>query len=328
VLGRILGSQQALPPDSRLLVGNDTRDDAAVYALDADRAVISTTDFFLPIVDDPVDFGHIAAANAISDVYAMGGQPIMAIGILGWPINVLPAQVAARVIEGGRRACAQAGIPLAGGHSIDNPEPLFGLAVTGLVERAHLKRNDGARPGDVLFLTKPLGIGLLTTAVKRGQVQPGDAERAVASMRALNTVGARLGPIAGVHAVTDVTGFGLLGHLVEVAEGADLLAELDLAAVPHLTDLQPYLSAGIVPGGTRRNWAAYQDRVRTASGQPPAEHTWQVLADPQTNGGLLIAVDPTEADRVSALLSSESVHSQPIGRLLPARSDGVRIRLR
>ena len=294
-----------------------------MYALDDDRAIISTTDFFLPIVDSPEDFGHIAAANAISDVYAMGGTPLMAIGILGWPIAKLPAEVAARVLDGGRRACAEAGIPLAGGHSIDNPEPLFGLAVTGLVERAHLKTNGGARPGDRLFLTKPLGIGLITTALKRSAARPGDAARAVASMRALNRVGAELGRVAGVNALTDVTGFGLLGNAVELAEAAGVAVHLDPDAIPHLTDLAPYLEAGTVPGGTRRNWKAYGERVRMASGDPVPDATWQILADPQTNGGLLVSVDGEHAGLVRELLLAAGVHAEPIGYVSDGESGVV-----
>lgn len=326
MLGRILQTAKPLPPSPDLLVGLDTRDDAAVYALDAHQAVISTTDFFLPIVDDPVDFGHIAAANAISDVYAMGGRPLMAIGILGWPIAKLSAEVAAKVLEGGRRACAEAGIPLAGGHSIDNPEPLFGLAVTGLVERERLKRNDGARAGDRLYLTKPLGIGIITTAVKRDAARPGDAERAVESMRRLNRVGADLARIEGVHAMTDVTGFGLLGHLSELAEGADLRAAVDVRAVPTITDLTPYLRAGIVPGGTRRNWKAYGDLV-AADQHPVPDGLWQVLADPQTNGGLLVAAAPSADAEVRRILAAGGWHAEPIGELLPPDPDAPRIRL-
>lgn len=322
MLGRILSSTLAVPDNSRLLVGNDSRDDAAVYALDDERAVISTTDFFMPIVDDPHDFGRIAAANAISDVYAMGGRPLMAIGILGWPVSKLPAEVASQVLEGGRAVCIEAGIPLAGGHSIDNPEPIFGLAVTGLVDIAHLKRNDRAQAGDVLFLTKPIGVGLLTTAEKRGILLDSDRGVAAEAMRRINAIGGALGPEPGVHAMTDVTGFGLLGHLVEVAQGSDLCAHLDVPSIPHLTDLSPYLDAGTVPGGTRRNFAAVQDRVA-----PMPDRTWQVLADPQTNGGLLIAVDPAAAQRVATVLAAAGWHAEPVGHMAPARVDGVRVTL-
>lgn len=318
MLGRILGSDLAVPDDAHLLVGNHSRDDAAVYALDAERAVVSTTDFFMPIVDDPVDFGRIAAANAIGDVYAMGGRPLMAIGILGWPVGKLPPEVASQVLQGGREICAQAGIVLAGGHSIDNPEPIFGLAVTGLVEIARLKRNDAARAGDLLFLTKPLGVGILTTAEKRGALRPEDVGVAAASMRRLNIVGGELGEVDGVHAMTDVTGFGLMGHLVEMAEGSGVHAVVNVDDLPLLTDLAPYLELGTVPGGTRRNHAAYADKVVDLP-----DDLASVLADPQTNGGLLVAVAPEEAERVGAILRAGGWEDRVIGRMEPARGDGV-----
>lgn len=318
MLGRILGSDLAVPDDAHLLVGNHSRDDAAVYALDAERAVVSTTDFFMPIVDDPVDFGRIAAANAIGDVYAMGGRPLMAIGILGWPVGKLPPEVASQVLQGGREICAQAGIVLAGGHSIDNPEPIFGLAVTGLVEIARLKRNDAARAGDLLFLTKPLGVGILTTAEKRGVLRPEDVGVAAASMRRLNIVGGELGEVDGVHAMTDVTGFGLMGHLVEMAEGSGVHAVVNVDDLPLLTDLAPYLELGTVPGGTRRNHAAYADKVVDLP-----DDLASVLADPQTNGGLLVAVAPEDAERVGAILRAGGWEDRVIGRMEPARGDGV-----
>ena len=320
MLGRILATNLSIPEDANLLVGNDSRDDAAVYALGDGTAVISTTDFFMPIVDDPVDFGRIAAANALSDVYAMGGRPIMAIGILGWPVNSLSADIAAQVVEGGRLACLDAGVPLAGGHSIDNPEPIFGLAVTGIVQESQLKRNDSARVGDVLFLTKGLGIGLLTTALKRGKLAEHDHGVAAASMRAINKVGGALGPLAGVHAMTDVTGFGLLGHLVEVAEGSGVRARLDVDRIPHLTDLGPYLDAGTVPGGTKRNFAAYRDRVQAMD-----DRLAYVLADPQTNGGLLIAASPDSADEVAAILRKHGVHDEPVGEMIDGDGPWVQL---
>ncbi|MFT7518295.1 MAG: selenide,water dikinase [Kiritimatiellia bacterium] len=311
MLGRILESNLVIPDDANLLVGNDSRDDAAVYALDETTAVISTTDFFMPIVDDPVEFGRIAAANAISDVYAMGGRPIMAIGILGWPVGKLPPEVARAVLEGGRLTCQDAGIQLAGGHSIDNPEPIFGLAVTGLVNRAQLKRNDTAKAGDVLFLTKGLGIGLLTTALKRGKLAVSDHGLASRSMQQLNKVGAALGKLDAVHAMTDVTGFGLLGHLVEVAQGSGVRAMLQLDRIPHLTDLTPYLDANTVPGGTKRNLTAYEDRVQALD-----LRTAYVLADPQTNGGLLVSVAPEGADEIARILGEYGLHNEPIGEMV------------
>ncbi len=329
VLEHILSEQKA-HGDGRLIVGNSTRDDAAVYDLENGQGLISTTDFFMPIVDDPQTFGRIAAANAISDVYAMGGRPILAIAILGWPIDKIPAEVAGQVIEGGRLACAEAGIALAGGHSIDSPEPIFGLAVNGLVDLRHLKRNDTARPGDLLLLTKPLGVGILTTAEKRGVLRPEDVGLSARQMMTLNRIGEALGPIDGVHAVTDVTGFGLLGHLLEICEGSDVRAELWLDQIPLITDLGFYLSQRCTPGGTHRNWSAYGAQVAAL-----ADRTRWVLCDPQTSGGLLLAVGPSEIERVRDVLHSHGLHAfdEPIGELgivsrgLPRISVSGRLRL-
>lgn len=300
-------------PAAGLLVGNHTRDDAAVLDLGDGRALISTTDFFMPVVDDAYTFGRVAAANALSDVYAMGGTPVLAVAILGWPVDRLPAAVAAAVVAGGRATCAEAGIALAGGHSIDSPEPLFGLAVNGLVEVAHVKRNSTAQPGDLLFLTKPLGVGLLTTAQKRGLLQPADAGLAAAHMTRLNAVGARLGPLAGVHALTDVTGFGLLGHLAELCQGSGVRAVVEAAAVPTITDLAPYLEAGTVPGGTHRNWQSYGHLVG-----PLPEALRLVLCDPQTSGGLLVAAAPEAVAAMREAARAEAAaFARPIGRVLP-----------
>ena len=276
------------------------------------RGLVTTTDFFMPIVDDPYDFGRIAAANAISDVYAMGGTPTVAIAILGWPISKLPEEVAGRVVAGGRAVCREAGIVLAGGHSIDNPEPLFGLAVNGLVQLDQLKTNAGGQAGDLLWLTKPLGLGLLTTAEKRGKLLERDRGLATRVMVALNKVGAALAPLPGVHAVTDVTGFGLVGHLSELCLAAGLGAELNWAAVPRITDLTHYFAEGTVPGGTRRNAASYADLATGLS-----EEQIQLLFDPQTSGGLLIAAAPEAADAVRAALVTAGLeaHTEPIGRL-------------
>lgn len=260
VLDTILTSQltDLAPVDnSKLLVGNDSRDDAAVYDLGDGTAVVSTTDFFMPIVDDAFDFGRVAATNAISDIYAMGGEPLMAIAILGWPINTLPAEVAGQVVDGARAVCAEAGMMLAGGHSIDAPEPIFGLAVTGRVQIDQLKRNDQAQSGDLLLLTKPLGVGILTTAEKKDLLRPEDAQLARDNMVKLNTIGAQLAKVDGVHAMTDVTGFGLLGHLLEVCRGSQLQASIQQQQVPMLTDLDYYLERNAVPGGSGRNYASY-----------------------------------------------------------------------
>ncbi len=321
LLADILGrGRTAMPAFPRLLVGYDKRDDAAVYDLGDGRSVISTTDFFMPIVDDPFEFGQIAATNAISDVYAMGGTPLMAIAIFGWPIDKLEAGVAAQVIEGGREACRRAGIPLAGGHSIDAPEPIFGLAVTGEVANRHLKRNDGARPGCRLYLTKPLGIGILTTAEKKRRLRPEHARLAVEVMCRLNAAGARFARLEAVTAMTDVTGFGLLGHLLELCEGSGVRAELDYRAVPRLDGVEAYLAEGCSPGGAQRNFASYGHKLG-----PMDERQRQLLCDPQTSGGLLVAVaEEGEADFLAAA-GQEGLELAPIGRLLSGDDGDVLI---
>src|SRR5664279_1389914 len=297
VLDKILLSNLALPDNKKLIVGNHTKDDAAVYDLGNGIALISTTDFFMPIVDDPFEFGRIAAANAISDVYAMGGKPILAIAILGWPVNSLPAAVAQKIIEGGRSICMEAGIPLAGGHSIDSPEPIFGLAVNGLADIVGIKQNNTAKEGDVLFLTKPLGVGILTTAEKKGLLQEEHIGLASRQMMQLNTAGELLGKVEGVHAMTDVTGFGLLGHLIEMAEGSGLSSEIYISKIPIIDDIKYYVEKNCIPGGTFRNWDSYGEKVGSI-----AENEKSILADPQTSGGLLIAVAPKSVTQVKELL--------------------------
>lgn len=297
-----------IPPE--LMVGIETADDAAVYRLNDKQALIATTDFFMPIVDDPFDFGRIAATNAISDIYAMGADPLMAIAILGWPVNVLPPEVAREVVRGGRAVCDAAGIPLAGGHSIDAPEPIFGLAVTGVVEKRHLKRNDTATAGCRLYLTKPLGIGILTTAEKKAKLRPEDVGRARDLMCTLNQPGSRFGKLPGVMAMTDVTGFGLLGHLVEMAEGSGLTAVLDYAAVPRLSGVEYYLAEGCVPGGTQRNFDSYG-----ASIAPLDDTQKQLLCDPQTSGGLLVAVAPEGESDFLQMAAGCGLQLAPIGHL-------------
>lgn len=323
VLDDILRSNEAMPDHSRLLVGNHSRDDAAVYDLGNGTALISTTDFFMPIVDDPFTFGRIAAVNAISDVYAMGGKPVMAIAILGWPVNLLPAAAANRVIEGGRSTCAEAGIPLAGGHSIDSPEPFFGLAVNGLVAIRHIRKNNTAREGDLLFLTKPLGIGIMTTAGKKGILKEEDAGLAVGQMTRLNVEGALAGELAGVSAMTDVTGFGLLGHLVEMAEGSGVSAEIYFDRIPLITDrLEEYIRQGAVPGGTERNWSSYGQKIAPISAFQKA-----ILADPQTSGGLLIAVEEGSAAALKKMLerSPSGFPVAPVGRIISRRELAVTV---
>lgn len=296
-----------------LLVGNDERDDAAVFDLGDGTAVISTTDFFMPIVDDAEDFGRIASVNAISDIYAMGGAPLVAIAILGWPIDKLPPEVANRVVEGSRRACAEAGIPLAGGHSIDSPEPIFGLAVTGRVRKEHLKKNGGAHPGDLLFLTKPLGVGILSTAQKKKKLRPEHAHIARDSMVQLNKLGAVFAELPYVHAMTDVTGFGLLGHLSEMCEASGLRARIEFSKVPLLDKeiIDAYLAAGCVPGGTNRNWASYGHKIG-----PVTEYQRQVLCDPQTSGGLLVAVDENRSGDFRAFCLEHGLTLEALGTIV------------
>ena len=321
VLDVILAGSGSQTLDPRLWVGNTSRDDAAVYALDGERGVVSTTDFFMPIVDDPYDFGRIAATNAISDIYAMGADPLMAIAILGWPVNVLPPEVARDVVRGGRAACDAAGIPLAGGHSIDAPEPIFGLAVTGVVDKRHLKRNDTATAGCRLYLTKPLGIGILTTAEKKSKLRPEDVGLARDWMCTLNTPGSRFGKLPGVAAMTDVTGFGLLGHLVEMADGSGLTAQIDYAAVPRLAGVSHYLAEGCAPGGTLRNFDSYGDKIAPLVQE---EHKL-LLCDPQTSGGLLVAVEPEgEADFLS-VAQALGLALQPIGQMTARQRFAVEV---
>ena len=292
-------------------MGNDSRDDAAVYDLGDGTGIISTTDFFMPIVDDPYSFGRIAAANAISDVYAMGGEPLLAIAILGWPIDKLAPEVAQQVLEGGRSICAEAGIALAGGHSIDSPEPIFGLAVTGRVDIKNLKRNDTAEEDCQLFITKPLGVGILTTAQKQGKLKEEDADYAPNSMMQLNKIGSQLSEITGIKAMTDVTGFGLLGHLVEMCEGSNLSAEIVLDKIPLLPKVQAYLEQACIPGGTYRNWSSYGDKVELRFDEDKF-----ILCDPQTSGGLMIAVEPSAIAEVKSLLAIEGLQVESFGKMM------------
>lgn len=269
-----------------LLVGCDSRDDAAVYELDNGQVIISTTDFFTPIVNDPYDFGRIAAANAISDIYAMGGKPLMAISILGWPMSKLSSETAGLVLEGAVDICNTAGIPLAGGHSIDISDPVFGLSVTGTAKKGHIRQNNTAEPGCRLFLTKPLGIGIYSTAIKKNILEEDDYLTLVTWMTRLNSAGTKLGEMPCVKAMTDVTGFGLLGHLLEMCEGSGLAAQLNFDAIPRLDHVVRYLEKNCIPGGTYRNWKSYGEKMGEIT-----ESQKMILADPQTSGGLLIAVD-------------------------------------
>lgn len=309
VLEQVLRSELGTFPDPRLLVGYGSKDDAAVYDIGNGRALISTTDFFSPIVDDAFDFGRIAATNALSDVYAMGGRPLLAIAILGWPVEKLPAELAARVLDGGRTACHEAGIALAGGHSIDAPEPFFGLAVTGEAPIAHIKRNDTAHEGDVLLLTKPIGLGILATAMKRGALLPEHTGIGTAVMTQLNMAGEALGAVSSVHAMTDVTGFGLLGHLLELCEGSGLRAEIDFDRVPIIPEASRYLQQGCYPDGSFRNWKSYAAKVEGAN----AMDRMMLLSDPQTSGGLLISASPSSVDKVRTICADSGAETQAIG---------------
>ena len=311
MLGTILHSELEKFIDPNLLVGNETADDAAVYDIGNGVGIISTTDFFMPIVDDPFDFGRIAATNAISDIFAMGGKPIMAIAILGFPINKLPAEVAQQIVEGGRAACATAGIALAGGHSIDAPEPIFGLAVTGVIPTEKVKRNASATAGCELFLTKPLGIGILTTAEKRGILKPEHQYLARDAMCQMNLIGAEFSKLDEVKAMTDVTGFGLLGHLKEVCEGSNLRAEVNFADIQTLDGVRDYIAQGSVPGGTNRNFESYGHLI-----SPLTDEQKAILCDPQTSGGLLVAVESQAVEKIQQIANAMNVPLFRVGRLL------------
>ena len=310
VLKEILGSNYS-NLDSNLLVGHESSDDAAVYDLGDGRALISTTDFFMPIVDNPFLFGMIAGSNALSDVYAMGGRPLMAISIFGWPINSISSEIGAKVIDGGREICSRAGIALAGGHSIDSPEPIFGLSVSGIVEIKNLKKNIGAQPGDSLFLTKPLGIGILSTAQKKKVVSETDHNLAVDQMCALNDIGSKLSSIEGVNAVTDVTGFGLAGHLLEICRGSQVSAEIYFDKLPLLPNVIEYIENDCVPGGTIRNFESYGSNFSKLS-----ELQKYIVCDPQTSGGLLISVSKESLNDFVDFMASNSLDLEPIGKIL------------
>ena len=310
LLEEILQTDQQSFNDPRLLVGNQSKDDAAVYDLGDGTSVISTTDFFMPIVDDAFEFGQIAATNAISDIYAMGGKPLMAIAIFGWPIDKLGPDVAGQVIDGGRYACKQAGIPLAGGHSIDSPEPIFGLAVTGQVENIHLKRNDKATAGSKLFLTKPIGIGILTTALKKQKLKNEHQRLASETMCILNKAGFEFSTLNAITAMTDVTGFGLLGHLTEICEGSKVHAKIEYDAVPKLPDIEYYVNEGCSPGGAQRNYDSYGTKIG-----PMTKLQQQILCDPQTSGGLLIAVEEKGLEEFHQLANKIGLELNCIGEL-------------
>jgi selenide,water dikinase len=299
VLAEILKNSSGFPLPEKLLVGIETADDAAVYKLNDEQALIATTDFFMPIVDDPYDFGRIAATNAISDVYAMGGTPIMALALVAMPINQLPIDVIAKIIKGGEAICTEAGIPIAGGHTIDSVEPIYGLVVLGLVHPSKIKRNSDAKAGDKLILGKPIGVGILSAALKKGKLDVAGYAAMIAATTQLNKPGMALSDVSGVHAITDVTGFGLLGHLLEVARGSKLKAILNMAHIPLLPNVQQLAENGYVTGASERNWAGYGQDVILAPSITQVQKA--LLTDPQTSGGLLVSCAPSAVEKVLAI---------------------------
>lgn len=314
VLSQILKDTARLPMPKELLVGIETADDAAVYQLNDEQALIATTDFFMPIVDDPFDFGRIAATNAISDVYAMGGRPIMALALVGMPINVLPHETIARVLAGGESVCRAAGIPIAGGHSIDSVEPIYGLVALGLVHPSRVKRNADAKPGDKLVLGKSLGVGVLSAALKKEQLSADGYRQMIDTTTKLNTPGIALAELPGVHALTDVTGFGLAGHALELARGAGCSVQIDWKAVPVLEGVRELAAQGLVTGASGRNWASYGAEVSLPAGFADTERA--LLTDPQTSGGLLVSCAPEAVDNVLAVFRREGFeHAAVIGEV-------------
>jgi selenide, water dikinase len=320
VLDVILKSSIPAISDDALLVGNSSRDDAAVYDLGNGTAVVSTTDFFMPIVDDPYLFGQIAATNAISDIYAMGGKPIMAIAIFGWPLDKLPPEVGQQVIEGGRKACLDAGIALAGGHSIDAPEPIFGLAVTGTVATDKVKQNNTAKAGNKIYLTKPLGIGILTTAQKKDKLKQQDMNIAAETMCQLNSLGSVLSELTCVTAMTDVTGFGLGGHLREVCEGSNTSAIIEFDKLPLLPNVMDYLAQDCSPGGALRNFDSYGHKISEMT-----ELQRQIICDPQTSGGLLVMIDEHTEDEFLEVTRAAGMELNALGHLIEATTLMIKI---
>jgi selenide, water dikinase len=319
ILADLLKRSAPLPFFPDLLVGNDTADDAAVYRINDEQAIVATTDFFMPIVDDPFDFGRIAATNALSDVYAMGGKPIMALAIVGMPINVLPHEVIAAVLKGGESVCAEAGIPVAGGHSIDSVEPIYGLVAIGLVHPQRVKRNAAARAGDVLILGKPLGVGILSAALKKDQLDAAGYAAMIAATTKPNRPGADLAALDTVHALTDITGFGLLGHTLELSRGSKLTARLRYADLPWLPGVEAFARAGVATGASARNWSAYGRDIVLASSLHDMAQT--LLTDPQTSGGLLVSCAPEAVDEVLAIFRADGFNQAAvIGEMIDGES--------
>jgi len=327
VLSEILHGTAGMAVPKELLVGIETADDAAVYQLNDETALVATTDFFMPIVDDPYDFGRIAATNAISDVYAMGGRPIMALALVGMPIHVLSTQTIGRILEGGASVCREAGIPIAGGHTIDSVEAIYGLVALGLVHPQRVKRNADARPGDVLVLGKPLGVGVMSAALKKDALSAAGYASMIASTTKLNTPGPDLAALPGVHALTDVTGFGLAGHALEIARGSDCQVQVDWASVPLLADVRALASLGFVTGASGRNWAAYGAQV--ALPEVFATEDRALLTDPQTSGGLLVSCDAGAVGEVLAVFQRHGFGAAAaIGAIAAATPGGPRLLVR
>ncbi|AUH66047.1 selenide, water dikinase SelD [Paracoccus zhejiangensis] len=324
VLSRILAATPSFPAPADLLVGNETADDAAVYRLNDQQALVATTDFFMPIVDDPQDFGRIAATNAISDVYAMGGRPIMALALVGMPVDRLSPETIGKILSGGAEACANAGIPVAGGHTIDSVEAIYGLVALGLVHPDRIRTNAGARPGDVLVLGKPIGVGILSAALKKGVLDDAGYGRMIDTTTRLNTPGPDLAEIAGVHAMTDVTGFGLAGHALEMARGSGAGVQIDWQAVPLIEGARDLAEGGFITGASGRNWASYGEGVTLASDLTATDRA--LLTDPQTSGGLMVACDPAALDQVLAVFAAHGFdRAGVIGQVVAAAQPSVQV---
>lgn len=318
VLEEILKGSTSGKHFDALLVGNNTNDDAAVFDMGNNTLLISTTDFFTPIVDDAFTYGKIAATNAISDVYAMGGTPSLAIAIMGFPVEKLPAEIAQQIIAGAKSICEEANIPLAGGHTIDAPEPFFGLSVNGFVQKEHLRRNSTAQTGDLIFITKPIGSGAIATALKRSILQPEDAAECIQNMCALNKAGALISKLSYVHAVTDVTGFGLLGHLIEMCEGARLSAEIDYPSVPLLKGMKELCAKFVYADNTMRNWKSYETKTAGIGSE-----SLLTLCDPQTNGGLMVSVNPTHEHEFVSFMNSNGLSAFKVGTFVSQKDKAV-----
>ena len=326
VLSEILKGTAAMPMPKELLVGIETADDAAVYQLNDEQALIATTDFFMPIVDDPYEFGRIAATNAISDVYAMGGTPIMALALVGMPIAVLSTETIGKILQGGQDVCRAAGIPIAGGHTIDSVEPIYGLVAMGLVHPKRVKRNADAKVGDRLILGKPVGVGVLSAALKKDALPAEGYAQMIANTTKLNTPGPDLAQLDGVHALTDITGFGLAGHVLEMARGSGTTVKIEMARVPLITGVRGLAAQGMVTGASGRNWAAYGHEIRLGASLQPVDRA--LLSDPQTSGGLLVACAPEAVAGVLAIFERHGfAEAAEVGEIVSARADGVRLQV-